>query len=376
LLSCSAAIVCAPSLSRSLVLPSASLHLRPLTVPDAYAFYKTLCREVALPLDQQLYDELEHAASALIAEISDEIDREKDNVGPDERAGLRIKRATQYFLCGDFAACDAEIADIGDKGMTTSRRFDVQLQRATAGLAMNNWQRVIDASGEICKLQERGVDFERRNKASVLRAIVFLRQRRYAEAAELFSSALATFCASELLSFEGAVEYAVVTGIPCLNRTEYRDRVLASPEAQGVLVEDSFKQLRAYAHALNETDYATFASLAVQFCDKLAGDAIAAPHAGHLLHETLAAGFAQYLAPFSVARLSTMSEAFGVPIEVLEPALASVTASGRISARIDAVKGVVRALKRDAVTEAYRELCDKGDDISARLVKLSKGLLA
>merc|ERR1712070_1180828 len=77
---------------------------------------------------------------------------------------------------------------------------------------------------------EKGGDWERRNKLRVYNGLFHLWTRDYKQAATLFLEALATFTATELVSFSDFVFYTVMTSAVALDRATIRKKVIHSPE--------------------------------------------------------------------------------------------------------------------------------------------------
>lgn len=67
-----------------------------------------------------------------------------------------------------------------------------------------------------------------------------------------------------------------------------------------------------------------------------------------------------------------MATAFGIAVEFLDSELSRFIASGRLSAKIDKVSGVVETSRADHKNSSYQKVIKDGDALLNRLSKLSR----
>lgn len=102
-------------------------------------------------------------------------------------------------------------------------------------------------------LFEKGGDWERKNKLKVFEAVYFLIVRDFKQACELFVSAIPTFNAPEVMSYDELIFYVVLTGIIFLSRSEIKKKIIDSPEANVQL--NKTKDLNEYLMSFYGCNY-------------------------------------------------------------------------------------------------------------------------
>jgi len=86
-------------------------------------------------------------------------------------------------------------------------------------------------------LIEEGGDWDRRNRLKVYNGLHLLSIRQFKRGGELFSDALSTFTASELLSYNDFVALTVISNTLTLNRVDLKKKIINAPEVIQVLPE-------------------------------------------------------------------------------------------------------------------------------------------
>ena len=77
----------------------------------------------------------------------------------------------------------------------------------------------------LCRLIEKGGDWDRRNRLKVYQGLHSLTVRQFKKAAELFIDALSTFTATELISYTDFVALTMISGVLTLGRVELKKKV-------------------------------------------------------------------------------------------------------------------------------------------------------
>lgn len=79
-------------------------------------------------------------------------------------------------------------------------------------------------------LLEDGGDWERRNRLKVYEAVFLMSIRDFKRASTLLLDSIATFTATELVSYNTFVMYTVLTSLLALPRAELKAKVIDAPE--------------------------------------------------------------------------------------------------------------------------------------------------
>lgn len=219
-------------------------------------------------------------------------------------------------------------------------------------------------------MNEKGGDWDRRNRLKVYAGTLAVCNRDFAKAAELLLDSVATFTATELLSYEEFIFYAVLVALKTLERPRLKKSVIDAPEVVAVLVDSPL--VSALLHAFYECRYADFLRSLVALYPRLARDRFFAPHAAWYLREMTLAAYAQFLEAYKCVTLRGMAEVFGVSTTFLDAELAGHIASGRVSAKIDAVAGTIVSTRPDAKNAQYLASIKQGDVLLNKVQQLSR----
>ena len=195
-------------------------------------------------------------------------------------------------------------------------------------------------------LNEAGGDWDRRNRLKVYEGVFLLAQRDFAGAAALLLDSVATFTATELLSYQQFVFYTCLACVKALDRPTLKKKIIDSPDVIAVLPE--LPHLAELLHGLHECRYAAF------------------------LREMRVAAYAQFLDSYRSVTLAGMAAAFGLSPAFLDRELARFVAAGRLSAKVDAVAGVVETTRPDNKNGQYHQLVKVGDALLNKIQKLGR----
>ena len=219
-------------------------------------------------------------------------------------------------------------------------------------------------------LNEKGGDWDRRNRLKVYEGVLAASNRDFARAAELLLDSVSTFTAIELLPYESFIFYTVLTSLKTLERPRLKKSVIDSPDVIAVLVDSPL--LSELLHAFYECRYSHFLRALTALYPRLARDRFLAPHAAWYLREMTLAAYTQYLEAYRCVTLRGMADAFGLTVPFLDAELAGYIASGRVSAKIDAIAGTITSTRPDAKNAQYLASIKTGDALLNKVQKLAR----
>jgi 26S proteasome regulatory subunit N7 len=219
-------------------------------------------------------------------------------------------------------------------------------------------------------LNESGGDWDRRNRLKVYEGAFLLSQRDFAGAATLLLDSIATFTATELLSYPAFVFYCCVACVKSLERPVLKKKVIDSPDVIAVLPQ--LPHVEALLHGLHECRYRVFLEALAGVYPRLARDRLLARHAAYFLREMRLAGYVQFLESYRSVTVEGMARKFGVSPAFIDAELSRFVAAGRVGAKIDAVRGIVETTRPDSKNAQYHEVVKKGDVLLNQIQKLSR----
>ena len=80
----------------------------------------------------------------------------------------------------------------------------------------------------------------------------------------------------------------------------------------------------------------------------------------------------QYLESYHTVSLPSMADTFGVSVNFLDRELSDLVACGRLSCKIDKVRGVIESNRPDTRNALYQNAIKTGDGLLNRIQKLSR----
>lgn len=184
-------------------------------------------------------------------------------------------------------------------------------------------------------LIEEGGDWDRRNRLKVYNGLHLLSIRQFKRGGELFSDALSTFTASELLSYNDFVALTVISNTLSLNRVDLKKKIINAPEVIQVLPElptlgDLVKNLYECHYdkffiALGKLSLLYLELLLNHLCHVasleqtyLLPSRILNPHTRFYVREMRILAYGQLLESYRSLTLESLSRAFGVSVEFLD----------------------------------------------------------
>lgn len=333
-------------------------------------FYHRVCGELGWTKDVALVAELEANNTKKLSELDARIKDAEENLGESEVREALLARAT--YLCKIGAKDEALQAYriTSDKTVSLSQRLDISFTQARMGFFFGDNELLVK-NVEKAKFQlEEGGDWDRKNRLKVYEALYCMTVRDFKRAATLFLDGLATFSASELVTFEDYVYYACITGLLSHDRVTLKTKLMESPEVLSVV-----KQLPHVAeamHSLYNCNYDIFFSNLAQITENLKRDHYLAVHQAYFCREMRIRAYSQLLESYKSVQLKPMAESFGVTVEFLDRELSRFIFSGRLHCKIDQVAGTVETTRADSKTALYHDTIREGDALLNRVQRLTR----
>lgn len=230
---------------------------------------------------------------------------------------------------------------------------------------------MVESHVKVCKeVVDKGGDWERRNRLKVYEATYLLSIRSFKKAASLLLESISTFTATELYSYNQFVFYTVVSSTIALERKTIREKVIHAPEILQVVGEAP--EIEKMMTSLYKCCYRDFFAALVDVVDQLHLDPFLAPHARYFLRQARIVAYTQYLESYHTVELSSMAATFGITVPFLDSEISELVACGRLSCKVDKVKGVVCSNRPDNKNYLYQQTIRQGDALLNRIQKLSR----
>ncbi|KAF4554410.1 26S proteasome subunit RPN7-like protein [Elsinoe fawcettii] len=347
---------------------------------------------VDLPWDEKLYESLKVENEKELEAIKKEEEEAVEKAGETEVQNAKGKQAEFYTRIGDKEGALAAFEALLEKTGILASKIDIVLAIIRIGLFFDDKLLVKRSVERATTLVESGGDWDRRNRLKAYQGLHLLTIRSHNLAAPLLLDSLSTFTSTELCSYSNLVVYAVLAGSISLPRRDFKSKVVDSPEVRAVVGSDAsnpgfndpsamdvepddpakapsatpkpvvnlttlgdssaaskseepqidFTPLSQMIGSLYNGQYQNFfAALANVETTFLSQDRYLYEHRRWFVKEMRLRAYSQLLASYRVVGLENMAKSFGVSVTWLDKDLAPFIASGRLSATIDRVKGVV-----------------------------------
>jgi len=338
-------------------------------------WYRSLTSSTAngtIPLNEELLTKLEATNTETLAKLDTRLKEAEETEGESEISDALKARANYLTKIGDKEAIAAQLLAL-EKTPGLGSRIDIVLTLIRIGFFWGDRELITKYLAKAETLVEEGGDWDRRNRLKVYSGLYLLSIRQFKRASQLFTDALPTFTATELLSYNDFVGMTVVAGVFGMGRVDLGKKILKSPEVNQVLPE--LPVLGDLAKNLFDCHYDKFfVALATLEQTHLLPSRILAPHARFYVREMRILAYGQLLESYRSLTMESLSGAFGVSEEFIDSELSRFIAAGRLHCTIDKVHGIVettRPLKKNA---QYETVIKQGDVLLNEVQRLCKVL--
>jgi 26S proteasome regulatory subunit N7 len=256
------------------------------------------------------------------------------------------------------------------KTVALGPRLDVLLSMLCIGLFYESLALIKTTLDRAKALLEEGGDWERRNRLKVYEAVFLILVRDFKGASALLLDSVATFTATELISYNTFALYTVLTSLISLPRAELKTKVVDSPEILQVIHE--IPALNELLRGLYCCHYRTLMRALVNIVSNLKTDRYLHKHARYYWREARVLVYAQFMESYRSVSLSSMARCFGVSTNFLDGELSGFIATSRLSCKIDKVNGVIHSTRPDSKSAQYQAAIKQGDMLLNCVQKLSR----
>lgn len=131
-------------------------------------------------------------------------------------------------------------ADINAKVLSTGQKADMAMARARLALQHADWTVAKEQITQAKELNERGGDWDRRNRLKVYEGLHAICVRDFKLASDLLLDSVATFTAVEILDYKEFTFYTVLATLKSVDRVTLKKRVVDAPDLLTVIHEVPF----------------------------------------------------------------------------------------------------------------------------------------
>jgi 26S proteasome regulatory subunit N7 len=336
----------------------------------ALPFYEKRVRPL-LPSARVSEDALRERIASTIKQLQVRVQDAREHEGETEVREALEARSAFWARIGDIENATRSYEAAFQETVAVGPKLDICFALFRLGLAMEDRRLMRRELARARDLLAKGSDWERRNRLRVYDALHRMYcEGEWLEASEAFLDGLATFTATELLSFPQFVFYAVVCCLATRERPVLQERVASSPEVLQVI--DNYPAVRDCLNAFVSCDYLRIMQTLPSILEQVRKERLLHRYEAFLGREIRLAAYAQYLRAYKSVSLTNMAAAFGVREAFLDAELARFINADRLSVKIDRITGIIVASRPDSRSGLYQEVLKHGDALLNRLQKLSR----
>jgi len=285
--------------------------------------------------------------SRQIEEKLKEFERKKEEDSENEAFILEINKqiCELYAQTFDLENFEKLTAELLEKDCTPSLKMDILMCKIRIAIIAEDRKMLRMSVEEAENMFISSCDWDRKNRLKVYLGLFHIMKAEFSEAAEQFSECLASFEATELLSFEELILYLVFSALLSFSRNELKDKIINNSEVrkcQKLLVLPEFMYECQYHKILREL---------LNFIEIIEKDLFLSHFKEHFCKIMKIKIYSQLLLSYQSLHLEKMAQIFDVSAASIEEDLRNFINEGKLNCVIDRIDKVVKM--RDAHEEDH-----------------------
>ncbi|KAG5518415.1 hypothetical protein PMAC_002808 [Pneumocystis sp. 'macacae'] len=330
------------------------------------------------PFDINIYNDLKLENDKELEKFNSEI-KEVQEMDGDQKIADILRRKAEFFarICDKDRALES-YQEAYDNNTAIGFQIDILFGIMRIALFFSDIPLFICNMDKAKNLVDNGADWDRKNRLKTYMALHFMNIRNFKEASRLFLDSISTFTSTELMEYEDVVKYTVITGSISLERVEFKQKIVDSPELLSVVITDKlFISLKNMVNSLYYCNYALFfRALAEVEENHLRVNRYLFLHANYYVREMKRKSYAQLLESYKALSITSMASAFGVSPEFIDKDLSRFIANKQLNCIIDKVNGIIETNRPDSKNAQYQLLIKQGDHLLNKLQKFQARVMA
>jgi len=333
-------------------------------------FYESACKECGWKADAGVISAMEKLIAEEQAKYDEALENAKENAGEVEVARVKTQMAELAQLSAsvdDTVKRWEAVVNSGGKTTSTQKRIEVGFKMLKLFMAYNDWEKFNEQLEKSKELVEGKGDWTALNILRTFEAMSHMRGRRFEEAADLFLSSIATFTATDIMTYDKYLEYTILCCCLAKDRKTLKKKILQSSDAKAANVPLMWDFLTTLVDCKYRQYYATL----LKVMDYMSKDRHLNEHVHTYFRGMRLKVYKQYFVAFKTVTLKQLAETFGVTIDFVDRDLADFIFHGKLTCKIDKAAGVVVSERQDPVNEQYQKVVRLGDQLLNKISRLS-----
>lgn len=330
------------------------------------------------PFEASIYNNLKAENDKELEKLDNEIKQVQEMDGDQEIADILRKKAEFFARICDKDRALESYQEAYNNNTAIGFQIDILFGIMRVALFFSDIPLFILHMDKAIKLVDNGGDWDRKNRLKTYMGLHYINIRNFKEASRLFLDSISTFTSTELMTYEDVVKYTIIAGSISLERVDFKQKIVDSPEVLSVITTDkSFLSLKNMVNSLYFCNYALFfRSLAEVEENHLRANRYLFLHADYYVREMKRKSYAQLLESYKALSITSMASAFGVSVEFIDKDLSKFIANKQLNCIIDRVNGIIETNRPDNKNAQYQLLIKQGDHLLNKLQKFQARVMA
>lgn len=332
--------------------------------------YQSAWQECDWKVDQDLIAEMDKVITKEEIESKELLENAKENAGEVEVQKIRTRIAEFATLTASPEEAAKKWNDVSGekkKSASTTQRINQSYGILKIYLAYNKMDLFREELIKAKDLVEIGGDWTALNILRVFEGLGEMRGRRFEKAADLFIGSIATYNATDLMSYERFLKYAILCSCLSKDRKTLKEKIVDSSDVKDV----NIPLMKDFATCLVKCNYIDYFPLLMRVMEFMKQDLLLHEHVYTYFRAMRLRGYAQYFVVYKTSTLAQLAERFGVSLEFVDRDIADFIYNGKLQGKIDKVEGVVSSERGDPVNDEYHKIIKLGDNLLNKISKLS-----
>jgi len=333
--------------------------------------YQSAWQQCNWKIDEDLIAEMEKVITKEASESKKLLENATENAGEVEVQKIRTRIAKFATLTESPEEAAKKWNEVSGekkkKSASTNQRITQSYSVLKIYLAYNKMDLFREELDKAKELVELGGDWTALNILRVFEGLGEMRDRRFEKAADLFIGSIATYTATDLMSYERFLKYCILCSCLSKDRKTLKEKIVDSSDVKGV----NIPLMKDFVTCLVKCDYINYFKLLIRVMEFMKQDLLLHEHVYTYFRAMRLRGYAQYFVVYKTSTLAQLAERFGVSLEFVDRDIADFIYNGKLQGKIDKVEGVVSSERGDPVNDEYHKIIKLGDNLLNKISKLS-----
>jgi len=333
--------------------------------------YQSAWQQCNWKIDEDLIAEMDKVITKEASESKKLLENATENAGEVEVQKIRTRIAKFATLTESPEEAAKKWNEVSGekkkKSASTNQRITQSYSILKIYLAYNKMDLFREELDKAKELVELGGDWTALNILRVFEGLGEMRDRRFEKAADLFIGSIATYTATDLMSYERFLKYCILCSCLSKDRKTLKEKIVDSSDVKGV----NIPLMKDFVTCLVKCDYINYFKLLIRVMEFMKQDLLLHEHVYTYFRAMRLRGYAQYFVVYKTSTLAQLAERFGVSLEFVDRDIADFIYNGKLQGKIDKVEGVVSSERGDPVNDEYHKIIKLGDNLLNKISKLS-----